>query len=62
MNTVHTIWRQPQMTYAQALRILNARRRGQDMDEQEVLKALEMTGDYDPDHPDGFRPLYEVQQ
>lgn len=54
-----TIWRAPAMSYAQAHRILNERRRGADMDEQQVLKALELTGDYDPDG--GFKPLFEVE-
>ncbi len=58
--SVHTIWRQPVMTYAQAMQLLNERRRGKDMDEQEVLKALELTGDYDPDEE--YKKLYEVQQ
>lgn len=60
--TPHTIWRQPTMSYTQAMRLLNRRRRGADIDEQQVLKALEMTGDYDPDHPDGFDVLYAPEE
>lgn len=61
-TAVHTIWRQPVMSYADAVRLLNRRRNGQDMDEQQVLKALEMTGDYDPDAaPEDYQPLWAVQ-
>jgi hypothetical protein len=56
--TPETIWRAPTMSYAEAKRLLNARRKGADMDEQQVLKALEMTGDYDPDAD--FAELYAV--
>lgn len=57
--TPQTIWREPTMSYADAHRLLNERRRGADMDEQQVLKALELTGDYDPDAD--FQRLYEVE-
>lgn len=54
-----TIWRQPTMSYSEAMRLLNRRRRGADMPEAEVLKALELTGDYDPDLPPfEFEPLF----
>ena len=54
MSDVQTIWRAPAMSYRDAMSLLNRRRRGEDMDEQQILKALEMTGDYDPDA--GFEP------
>lgn len=49
--------------YADALDVLNARRAGLDMPERVVLKALEFTGDYTPQHryrPAQFVPLFEV--
>ena len=58
MSDVQTIWRAPAMSYRDAMSLLNRRRRGEDMDEQQILKALEMTGDYDPDA--GFEPLWEI--
>lgn len=54
------IWRQPVMTYAQAIALLNERRRGGEMDEDLVLKALELTGDYDPDAE--YQQLYGIKQ
>lgn len=63
MNAIHTIWREPTMTYAQAMRLLNRRRSGADINEQQVLKALELTGDYDPDQPPmDFAPLFVVEE
>jgi len=37
------------MSYHEAQNILDARRAGKDMPESMVLKALELTGDYQPD-------------
>lgn len=37
------------MSYHEAQNILDARRAGKDMPEAVVLKALELTGDYEPD-------------
>ena len=36
------------MSYHEAQNILDARRAGKDMPESVVLKALELTGDYQP--------------
>jgi hypothetical protein len=38
-------------TYAEAMELLDARRKGWDMPESFVLTALELTGDYDNDKP-----------
>ena len=56
----------PPSTYADALDLLNARRAGLDMPEGWVLKALELTGDYQPQSryaaaPAPFVHLFEVQ-
>ena len=40
------------MSYHEAQNILDARRAGKDMPESLVLKALELTGDYQPDEVD----------
>lgn len=40
------------MSYREAQNILDARRAGKDMPEAVVLKALELTGDYEPDAVD----------
>lgn len=63
MNTMpRTEWRIQPLSYAQAHRLLNRRRNGEEMDVREVLRALEMTGDYDPEAPPaGYEQLWEVQ-
>ncbi|MFD0669700.1 MULTISPECIES: hypothetical protein [unclassified Ramlibacter] len=60
MSNPATVWRSPVMSYADAVRLLNRRRKGADIDEAEVLKALELTGDYDPEAPPDYRRLWEV--
>lgn len=45
------------MSYEQAMQVLNACRRGEHIDLNVVMWALELTGDYDPDAD--FQKLYE---
>lgn len=51
-------------TYQDALDVLNARRAGADMPVDYVMRALELTGDYDPveakQKKEGFRRLIFV--
>jgi hypothetical protein len=50
------------MTYKQANEILDERRAGADVSERQILKALELTGDYNCDfNPELTAALHELE-
>lgn len=50
------------MTYKQAQQLLDDRRAGADMSERQILKALELTGDYNCDfNPELTADLHETE-